>query len=120
MRQSSFTIYEKEILPNGFRFPEKYIELSKGKGMPPKFLWWFTNADSEAGKLSWELRHQDGDNVIPFAREGDWAAFFDGNDLNGDPGIIVIDLGNTENTYRMENFAAWYQEALEDTEKYMR
>jgi len=120
MQKFSFKPYSDDILPDGFEYPGLYLGFSKGVNAPEKLIWDFDDAESEAGLLGWNIRGRWGDNLIPFACERDWQAFFDGNDTTGDPGVIVIDLGNTENTYYRENFAAWYRDALEDTEKYMK
>lgn len=115
-----FSPYPDRILPDGFKYPDRYLELSKGIDAPEKLIWEFENTEYEASQIAWDTRKDYGENLIPFAQERDWAAYFDGNDTSGDPSVIVIDLGNTENTYYRENFAAWYRDALDDTEKYMR
>ncbi len=120
MQNFPFTPIPDDILPEGFRYPEYYLKLSNGLNIPEKMIWEFDSADYEASQIAWGTRNDYGENLVPFAQERDWAAYFDGNDTSGDPGVIVINLGNTENTYYRENFAAWYQDALEDTEKYMR
>jgi len=121
MRNIPFTPYPDRILPDGFKYPDRYLELSKGIDVPEKLIWEFEDTENEEiSRLAWQNSKKRGENLIPFAQERDYKAYFDGNDTTGDPGVIVIDLGNTENTYYRENFAAWYQDALEDTEKYMR
>ena len=119
MKKFCFTPYPDSILPEGFLFPKQYRDMSKGVGLPEELAWWFISADSEGGQASWELRSEYGENWIPFAREGDWAAYFDGNDISGDPCVFVIDLGDEDHVLRLENFAEWYAIALEDTKEYL-
>ena len=50
--------------------------------------------------------HQD---LIEFARDGDWAACFDLTDYSGNPKVFVYDLGNKNNFYEKENFDQWLE-----------
>ena len=116
--QKEFTTYSNKILPSGFQYPVKYLNISKGIDFPRQLVWWFDDAETEGGKLSWELRlnHNDwkavgGRELIPFAQLNDDAAFFDGTDLSGNPRVIVIDLGNKGRSYELNNFEDWLIEA---------
>ncbi|SIO96656.1 hypothetical protein [Vibrio spartinae] len=120
--QKKFTLYTTSILPSGFKYPEHYIQLSKGIDFPENFIWWFEDANMEGGELAWNLRmkykewkHIGERNLIPFAQLNDDAAFFDGDDTTGNPRVIVIDLGNKQRSYELESFEDWLNDALEDS-----
>lgn len=108
------------LLPHEFSYPTGYLSHAESMDYPASFLWWFED-NSEELDPCWELRSHWGSegwlyldeiDPIPFARNGDWAAFFDGNDHSGDPKVIVADLGNKRNSYKLKNFDAWLEEAL--------
>lgn len=122
--QKSFTPYPEDILPLGFRYPERYLQHATTINYPRHLVWGFSDSTLESGRLSWDLRHHWRDNgwiwlqeidPIPFAKNGDWAAFFDGSDRSGDPKVVVVDLGNKEQGYELKNFGAWLEIALKDS-----
>lgn len=105
-----FCVYEKALLPKNFQYPKLYLELSMGKAtldQETRGAWCFIDASSELGKLQYKLRQKKGLNLIPFARLFDWAAFFDGDDSNGDPKIHIFDLGDMEHHIILKNFDEW-------------
>lgn len=119
--QTRFVPFPSSLLPQGFRYPEAYLTLSRGFIAPRYFRWWFISADAEASALDWDYRlhwqsqgwrHLDQIDPIPFARDGDWSAYFDGNDRSGDPHIVVSDLGNRANGYTMPDFDSWRRRAF--------
>lgn len=119
--QKEFLTYAKELLPTGFRYPEKYLQFSVGIDFPEEIDWWFISSNTESGKLGWSLRNIyiewkniGNRNLIPFAKLNDYAAFFDGDNITGDPSVIMIDLGNKQHTLEVENFDAWLKIALEN------
>lgn len=121
--QKFFTPFPKELLPEGFRYPERYISHSQSMDYPKYFLWWFSD-NKEKIDSDWTFRHHwqsegwlylDEIDPIPFARNGDWAAYFDGNDHSGDPRVVVADLGNKKNSYKLSNFDVWLDQALKDS-----
>lgn len=117
----SFTPYADEILPPGFKYPKRYLDMSKGIGMTEYTGWDFGNSDTEAGQHGLSLQgHYNrwaivrGRFLIPFAQCMDDAAFFDGCDTSGDPKVIVLDLGNKERGFELENFDAWVEMTLRE------
>ena len=122
--REQFTPYSNERLPNGFRYPERYLRFAHGIGIPAGLIWGFPNDQYGHAANAWRMRlHWKSEgwkyltdiDPIPFARNGDWAAFFDGNDHSGDPRVVVADLGNKSNSYRLANFDAWLDRALKDS-----
>ncbi len=118
-KQISFSIPPKNLLPKGFQYPEGYLTHSKTMGYPLQFLWDFIDHE-EHDFIEWKCRLNPKINgwsalanidPIPFARNGDWAAHFDGNDHSGDPIVVVIDLGNKAHGYTHENFSDWLDDA---------
>lgn len=109
------------MLPHGFCYPEHYLRLVQGTGVPNSLIWDFPDDQFGHAARAWENRYYwqsegwlylDEIDPIPFARSGDWAAFFDGNDHSGDPKVIVVDLGNKRSSYKLPNFDAWFDRAL--------
>ncbi|WP_330961314.1 hypothetical protein [Photobacterium sp. 53610] len=120
--QDKFSPYNANLLPVGFEYPDKYLNISAHNNLPNGFVWWFEDANTEGSKLAWELRsaYKDwfniGDrNLIPFAQFNDDVAFFDGNDTTGNPRVIVIDLGNKKRSYELLDFDVWLCEALKES-----
>lgn len=121
--QVSFTPFSEDILPRGFRYPESYLAHAAAMDYPRHFLWWFN--DSSSGRdLDWDFRlhwRSEGWSAladidpIPFARNGDFAAYFDGNDHSGDPKVVVVDLGNKVYGREYANFDAWLDQAFRDS-----
>lgn len=116
--------YSPDRLPAGFRYPEAYVRFPDGVSLPEKFVWWFADEVQDLAELAWETRHDWGEDgwvclqqidPIPFAQNGDWAAFFDGNDHSGDPNVVLIDMGNREYCYTLDNFQAWLDIALKQS-----
>lgn len=110
----SFSVYDASILPEHFKYPSSYLAVSEGEGKTVDLgAWWFIDANSSFGTLSFDLREIDELNLIPFARHFDWEASFDGDDTTGDPEIYMFDLGNMSNRFKMKNFDEWFN-SLDD------
>ncbi len=116
--------YNSDLLPKGFRYPTSYLECVEADDLQEKSNWWFPSEEFGHAKSEWGVRlhwkergwrYLADIDPIPFARNGDLAAFFDGADHSGDPKIVVVDLGNRENSYKLENFDAWLQQARGDS-----
>lgn len=120
--QRSFTPYPKEVLPEGFRYPQGYLEHSRDMLYPVQFPWGFID-HNEHGLMEWEFRSFDQEkgeiapreiDPIPFARNGELAAYFDGKDHSGDPPVFVVHLPDGVCIERFDNFDAWLQAGKED------
>lgn len=118
------TPYPAEILPDGFIYPDSYLKFVDDLAVPDRLIWGFPGEKYGQSARAWEVRlhwqsegwlYLDEIDPVPFARNGDWAAFFDGNDHSGDPRVVVVDLGNKKNSYKLPNFDAWYDRALRDS-----
>ena len=122
--QKGFSPFSADLLPTGFKYPDRFLRLGAELKAYTRLAWWFEDAATPAGDFSWKMRHHwssegwkllDTIDPIPFARKGDWAAYFDGNDHSGDPAVFVADLGNKAHTYKLRNFDEWFAQALEDS-----
>lgn len=118
-----FVPYADDLLPEGFKYPELYIRISQGSGFPEGLVWKFTDAYAPNGELIWEVgaahegwRVISNRNLIPFAQSGNETAFFDGNDISGEPIVVIIDLINNEYMYELTNFDEWLKYALEESQ----
>lgn len=105
----TFSLYSAQELPTNFKYPQLFINISQNKEVIDVGNWWFI--DAEKGALEYELRKKEGLNLIPFARLFDWAAYFNGDDINGDPSVFVFDLGNMPHHIEFKNFRLWLEEA---------
>ncbi|MCV2884704.1 hypothetical protein OE749_08345 [Aestuariibacter sp. AA17] len=118
--QKTFKPYSADLLPNNFSYPQRYIDISNGTEKK-QTIWMFEDANNPRAELTWQLRNNYkkwkniGDRqLIPLAKLNDWAAFFDGDCVTGNPKVIVIDLGNEQISYEEEDFDAWYEKACMD------
>lgn len=118
------TPYPAKTLPEGFLYPKSYLCFVDELEVPERLIWDFPDDRFDHAAGEWDFRlhwkaegwlYLDEIDPIPFARNGDWAAFFDGNDHSGDPRVVVVDLGNKKNSYKLLNFDAWYDKAVRDS-----
>ena len=128
--QTKFNLYPKEQLPENFKFPQSYIDLSSN--MMEKineleyFPWWFEDPDYENSEIedsvylySKAIEKLTGvADLISFARDGDWAACFKLTDYSGNPRVYVHDLGNKDNKYECKDFDEWLAEEIKRAKEY--
>ena len=119
IKQKSFKPYSSEILPVGFVYPDAYIQLTKNTETVKSdeyFQWWFLDSITEGAKLSYSLRNNKikDFNLVPFAQNSEWMAYFDGDDCSGDPRVIVVDLTDLPSFMIFENFNEWLTKAEQD------
>ena len=128
--QTKFNLYPKEQLPENFKFPQSYIDLSSN--MMEKineleyFPWWFEDPDYENSEIedsvylySKAIEKLTGvADLISFARDGDWAACFKLTDYSGNPRVYVHDLGNEANKYECKDFDEWLAEEIKSAKEY--
>ena len=113
-----FCLYPIENLPSSFRYPDELVHIAKTGSYPPIYPWWFVDADSETGRLFYEIRQSSQRNLVPFAKvddDRDAIACFDGDNLNGNPGVFL--LVSDEDWDRLQSFAdfnSWLAAAVED------
>ena len=109
-------LYPPSMLPQGFVYPKALAAMAELNNFPDIYPWWFIDSTSEFGKLAYECRHHDGRNLIPFSKvDGDLddIACFDGNDLSGDPAVLMLILDESNRNYSFHNFDAWLHFATE-------
>lgn len=121
IKQSAFHPYPSEMLPTGFMYPEHYLKLAQSTHSIQydeeyMFPWWFVDYGTEGAMLSYELRHSQipNRNLIPFAQNGAWKAYFDGDSSVGNPKVIVIDLDNLPFHMVINHFDDWLLLAEQD------
>lgn len=120
IEQKSFIPFPDELLPKGFKYPEHYRALSCSTEtiIPDKqygFPWCFDDYGTTGAELSYEYRNQgkpDGFNLIPFANNGDWFAYFDGNDCSGNPKVFVFDETDLPFHICCKDFDEWLKDAI--------
>ena len=116
--QTKFNLYPKEQLPENFRFPQSYIDLSCNMEKINEleyFSWWFENHRDSIIQHSAILEEITGvPNLISFARNGDLAACFDLTDCSGNPRVYVYDLGANDPPYEKDSFDGWLSEEIKD------
>ncbi len=121
-RQRSFTPYPATLFPSGFRYPEAYLAHSKEMLYPMQFPWWFIDY-AEHGRMEWKMRTDrpidwrtpEAVDPIPFARNGELAAYFDGENHSGDPPVFVVHLPDSVCIARHDNFDAWLAAAKKES-----
>lgn len=114
-----FSLYPGEKLPSGFRYPEKLIQLSSSEAYPDIYPWWFIDANSEAGELSYSNIAAEGSCLVPFAKVDDDrndVACFDGADITGNPRVLMRVLDNSGRSYSYLDFDDWLKAAQADAD----
>ncbi|HFR8706108.1 TPA: SMI1/KNR4 family protein [Neisseria gonorrhoeae] len=120
IKQNSFVPYPEAMLPKGFKYPQSYLKLAQSTHAinydeQYSFPWWFENAESNISEVIDIYFEITGiPNLLPFARNQEWAACFDISDKSGNPKIIVVNLNNTKYYETFENFDTWLKEAEND------
>lgn len=125
-QQTSFNPYPQEMLPKGFKYPKSYLELSKDTStinwdselmLSRIFPWWFEDYGTEGAELSYQLRNKkiNNSNLLPFAQNGDWKAYFNANDISGNPQVIVIDLTDPKYVCYCDDFDKWLEMAEQNS-----
>ena len=117
--QTKFNLYPKEQLPENFKFPQSYIDLSSNMEKINEleyFPWWFEDNVYLYSKAIEELTGVS--DLIAFARDGDWAACFKLTDYSGNPRVYVHDLGNEANKYECKDFDEWLAEEIKSAKEY--
>lgn len=92
-------------------YPSLFVEISQNSNDIDVGNWEFIDARTESGALAYEFRKKEGFNLVPFARLLDWAAYFDGDDINGDPSVFIFDLGDMPHHIKFKNFKDWLDKA---------
>ena len=121
--QTKFNLYPKEQLPENFKFPQSYIDLSSNMEKINEleyFPWWFEDPDYENSEIedsvylySKAIEKLTGvADLISFARDGDLAACFDLTDYSGNPRVYVYDLGTNDPPYEKDSFDEWLSEEI--------
>ncbi|WP_052691861.1 SMI1/KNR4 family protein [Teredinibacter purpureus] len=111
--------YNPDQLPAGFKYPEAFkADTFADNGL---FPWVGIDCDSKVGQMLLGLVKEAGNNLIPFASlelgDGD-AACFDGNDVSGDPSVIMLILDGSSRAYGFSDFNEWLIKAKQDANKY--
>lgn len=119
IKQKSFKPYSSKILPVGFVYPAAYIQLTKNTEAVKSdeyFQWWFLDSTTEGSKLSYSLRNNKikDFNLVPFAQNSEWMAYFDGDDCSGDPKVMVVDITDLPFHMIFKNFNEWLAKAEQD------
>jgi hypothetical protein len=105
-----FGLYEADQLPVGFIYPERLKHMSASGEYPEISPWWFVDADSKAGRLFYSIREHDGCNLVSFAKVDDARgdiACFDGDDISGNPSVLMLVLDESGRAYSFKDFDDW-------------
>ena len=118
-------LYEDDGLPEGFKFPQAFLDLMARPEIPYYEPWWFITKFPEEAKGWIEMLRESYPSrvLIPFAKYDcyDDVACFDGTDLSGDPVVHIVHYGASEGWERngtFRNFDEWLEEALEDMKEW--
>jgi hypothetical protein len=134
---STIFLYDLPILPVGFGFPKRFLQLAYGHDVPDLEPWNFLFLDMPRSLNYYGamLQTYPEKPLIPFAIGDDQTGFwndgyivlacFDGDDKSGDPKIYFHDYGSAEQTdfaarYSLLNFYEWLQVTEEESARYKR
>ena len=111
MERKTFIPYSASVLPDTFNYPKSYLLISNNLSSINQiegFPWWFEDGVDDLHDVQKIYGELTGDaDLIPFARDGDWAACFKGSDTSENPKVYVYDLVNYINRYELNNFDVW-------------
>ncbi|MEK7454986.1 MAG: hypothetical protein AABZ76_08690 [Pseudomonadota bacterium] len=113
----AFKLYSPRVLPEKFRYPAMLERFAQTGEHPFLYPWWFVDAESEAGALFFDIRQNDGRNLIPFAKVDDGRgdlACFDGDDGSGNPRVLMLVLDGSDRFYNFMDFDDWLFAAKKD------
>lgn len=113
-------LFDDLDLPNGFKFPQDFINVISLKDIPQYDPWWFLAKFPDRARAWFNMLETDfpARRLIPFAKYNadPEVACFDGNDVSGDPIVYYVQADASpgkEISGSEPNFAAW----LERTKK---
>ncbi len=117
-------VYPDESLPEGFRYPERFLDMVGKVDTRWYYPWYFTPPNSDAFNDMIEfLARQLNRNLVPFASlelgDGD-VACFDGSDTSGNPAVIIAILDGSGRSYGFRDFDHWEAEAWEEAQSWDR
>lgn len=133
---SDIFLYNTPILPEGFIFPQSYIDTVVDNFTPDIEPWCFLcrNMGASLSYYGSLLIKYKNNPLIPFAIANDQSglfndgfiilACFDGNDKNGDPKVYFHDYGyrgeepTWDKRYYLTNFSSWLELAKEESAQY--
>ena len=109
----TYSLYDHDQLPTGFQYPAAFLAMAADCVAAPA-PWFFIDPASDAGRLVYSLREQDGRNLVPFAvrdtGDGDTACF-DGNDTSGNPAVLMLIFDESGRSYAFNDFNHWLSSA---------
>lgn len=123
MSDKELMLYSLQQLPDGFRYPQAFVDMVMSGSLPEIYPWWFIDASTETGKGLFSRRQRDGRNLIPFAKvDADLndIACFDGDDTSGNPAVLMLVLDESGRNYSFKDFEEWlafakaYAEGIEN------
>jgi hypothetical protein len=114
----SFYLFESDLLPNGFRYPESFSKLIESGQLPKLEPWWFLGIHEETAKywLNALSQQYPTRSLVPYAKmeDSDDLACFDGLDGSGDPVVHLVHAFASpgwENRGAHKNFNEWMSDA---------
>jgi hypothetical protein len=132
---SKLFFYNLPILPQGFNFPQSYLQLAQGHVIPDlqpwKFL--FTDMPSSLSYYGAMLKKYPDKPLVPFAILDDPSgasndgyvvlACFDGDNKSGDPKVYFHDYAHPKQVdwpdrYSLANFTEWLRVAQDESSRY--
>jgi hypothetical protein len=116
-----FHLYPSDKLPLGFKYPDGLTHFATTGNYPDIYPWWFIDANSKAGELSYSNRIKENQVLIPFAKVDDDRndiACFEGTDTSGNPKVVMRVLDDSGREYSYRNFEEWLKAAEVDANRW--
>lgn len=118
-------LFERELLPDTFMYPQSYIEFTSQENIPDLEPWWFLCEHEETARFWIEeiAKQYPSRTLIPFAKieDTDDVACFDGLDTSGNPKVFYVHTFASpgwEDRGAVENFDAWLTKTKVDSAQY--
>jgi|GEM_PF-146416 len=117
-------LFEDNSLPQGFHFPESYLNLLKNE-LPDIEPWWWL-APYRESSVFWLKTLQEQfpyRTAIPFAKAdaSDDVVCFDGTDMSGNPKVLIIHTfcsSGWEDRGTIDSFDEWLKITMEESKQF--
>ncbi len=122
-----YDVFEDELLPEGFKFPEAFLDMVCNQSIKAIGPWWFLHGEPEDVHFWLEQIREECPSrpLVPFAKYSafDDIACFDGSDTSGDPKIYYFGWTSSpgwddQNQGTHSHFQRWVEQAKRDAERW--
>ena len=123
----SYYFYTPEMLPQGFKYPNSFVDYVSQLNVPYLEPWWFLGEFPDSAN-SWfsEIKKQYPSRVlVPFSKRGDTddVCCFDGTDTTGNPKVYYVHTFASpgwEDRGFVQDFDEWLSVTIKHSEEWKK